>query len=368
MSCSSEAPNDLSFVVYTNSREDYRVTVRSTRACMVGAERLVDEVARDCGDWLTNDFSALVGVVPSPDRPGNWLGFRVFDAGQFMDRPHTLAVVAVEVPQGQRRSWKIAQLLAALSPPVPDSSGYQLPTEIEVQFAAVVDEPFKSLFGWEQRQSNRCEQHVVFSKPTNIPLQLNQRVRSLQAQTGKLNARVAGLLCVAFVALTGLWWIFNEGHVPKSPPSSRYSREELVSVLADSGATLLPAVDFEHARVMVVVSANLLNDRLDELAKGLTMRTDLPAGDSRQELKRHRQRWVSPIPPGPQAGQQLDDVALDAAIRIHRRYQEALRLLGQLEKLDPDGDEFARTLTELRSLLVNQTREQRPRPTSIPET
>ena len=288
MSCSSAAPNDLSFVVYTNSREDYRVTVRSTRACMVGAERLVDEVARDCGDWLTNDFSALVGVVPSPDRPGNWLGFRVFDAGQFMDRPHTLAVVAVEVPQGQRRSWKIAQLLAALSPPVPDSSGYQLPTEIEVQFAAVVDEPFKSLFGWEQRQSNRCEQHVVFSKPANIPLQLNQRVRSLQAQTGKLNARVAGLLCVAFVALTGLWWIFNEGHVPKSPPSSRYSREELVSVLADSGATLLPAVDFEHARVMVVVSANLLNDRLDELAKGLTMR--------RPACRRQQTRAEAPSP------------------------------------------------------------------------
>ena len=84
MSCSSEAPNDLSFVVYTNSREDYRVTVRSTRACMVGAERLVDEVARNCGEWLTNDFSALVGIVPSPDRPANWLGFRVFDAGQFM--------------------------------------------------------------------------------------------------------------------------------------------------------------------------------------------------------------------------------------------------------------------------------------------
>jgi hypothetical protein len=356
MRCSSEAPNDLSFVVYTNSREDYRVTVRSTRACMVGAERLVDKVARDCGEWLTNDFSALVGIVPSPDRPANWLGFRVFDAGQFMDRPHTLAVVAVEVPPDQCRSWKIAQLLAALSPPVPDSSCYELPTEIELQFAAVVDEPFTSLFGWEQRQRNRCEQLVVFSKPANIPLQLNQQVRSSQAQTGKLIARLAVLLCVAFVALTGLLWIFNEGHLPKSPPSSRYSREELVSVLADSGATLLPAVDFEHARIMVVVSANLLNDRLDELAKGLTMRADLPAGDSGQELKRHRQRWVSPIPPGPQAGQQLDDAALDAAIRIHHRYQEAVRLLDRLEKLDPDGDEFARTLTELRNLLANQTR------------
>jgi hypothetical protein len=353
-------PNDLPFVIYPNSREDYRVTARSPGVNMPGAERLLDELSRRCGPRLTDEFSDLVGVVQSSDRPANLLAFRVFDVGQFMGRPHTLAIVAIEISGCQSHPWKIAQLLAALAPPVPDSSAYRLPTADVAQRTSVANEPFKCLADWEIRQgNNRPECGVAFSNPSSIQLQLSGLLNPPKEQlpTGWPIPLAISLIVVFSVVVFGCWWAMNYGQGPKPPPPSRYAREELLTVLADSGVVLQPEADFNHAAAALVATVTELNDRLRELANGLEKRAQfhLPPGDSAQELERHRERWHHPMQPEAQPTQRLDDISLAAAIQIHRRYQEVARTMDQLHKRSPDSADFSRGLSNLRSLLDKST-------------
>ncbi len=236
MKC-SVAPNELAFVVYTNSRGDYGVTARSPGATMPCTERMLDEVAHRCGPYLSNEFSALVAVLPSPDRAENYLALRVFDIGEFLARPHTLAIVAVEIPREHRRTWNITQLMASLAVPVPNDSSYSLPAEEKIAQSSVSDEPFKSLNDWEaERDDRRPGSAVVFSKPPNIELQLE---RLLELSTPRSQNRssmrwtTATIAVALFVGLLGwLFWMNRRPPTPP-PPTSRHTREELLRVLSD---------------------------------------------------------------------------------------------------------------------------------------
>ena len=234
----SEAPNELPFIVFTNSREDYRVTVRSRTSPMPGAERLIEDAARLCGRRLDDEFRTLVAIMPSPDRNGRQLAFRVFNVGQFMRRPHTLAIAALEIPDVGQRKWSIANLLFALAPPVPDSSDYQLPTEQQVLNAAVDDEPFKSLDNWERHRRDRhLHDRVAFSEPPNIATQVRDLLDPPSTRMKSLWRSARGILILVLcVGLIGfLAW--SKINVPPSAPTmrSKYGREQLLLVLADSG-------------------------------------------------------------------------------------------------------------------------------------
>src|SRR5579862_5050327 len=109
----SAAPRELPFVVFTNSGDDYRVTVRSAGARQQRLEQLVDRIARCCDHGAGTGFPTVVGVVASPERAGHEIAFRVFDAGSFFNRPHTLAVVAVELPTDLPLDGTRTRLLAA---------------------------------------------------------------------------------------------------------------------------------------------------------------------------------------------------------------------------------------------------------------
>ena len=70
----SAAPLELGdwpFLVFTNSGDDYRVTVRSAGARMARVEQLVDRIARCCDHGSSSGFPLVVGVVASPERAGH---------------------------------------------------------------------------------------------------------------------------------------------------------------------------------------------------------------------------------------------------------------------------------------------------------
>src|SRR2546425_815832 len=97
---SSAALIDLSWWIYTNSRSDYRVVARHGKLSP-DVDAWIARLAVLVDPAIKPGFETIIGVAKSPasnsGREQNWLAFRVFDAGTFLNRPHTLAIVAVEV-------------------------------------------------------------------------------------------------------------------------------------------------------------------------------------------------------------------------------------------------------------------------------
>ena len=126
--------------------------------------------------------------------------------------------------------------------------------------------------------------------------------------------------------------------------------------LADSGVPLSPGGDWRDASATIVATAPELNRRMAALATDLSRRADPPSGDSEPALDRHRRMWEAPLAVGDLPAEPIDNAALAAAVRVHRRYQEVNRALASLEKFDREGDEFARQLADLRRLLTGSSR------------
>ncbi len=174
-----DGSRDLPLLVFTNSRDDYGVTVRvppdAAQDRMQRTARWIDALARRCDGWFALGGATLVGVVPSPDRPDHALAVRVFDVGEFRGRPHTLAIVAVELPPNWLAEQSAARLLAALAPPIPDAAQYQLPVRQALEASPIDAEPFASLAAWERTTRHlSLSGPALFSQPVEIARDLNR--------------------------------------------------------------------------------------------------------------------------------------------------------------------------------------------------
>jgi hypothetical protein len=136
------------FLVFTNSEKDYRVTVRSPDA-PDSTDAIVDALARACERYLGADFIAIAGVAPIPGETDRYLAFRVFDAGAFSGRPHTLGLVALIVPPRSQRDWSLGSRLAALKPPVPNSPRYVFDNPPQSAETQTLVDPFHQLSSWD---------------------------------------------------------------------------------------------------------------------------------------------------------------------------------------------------------------------------
>lgn len=362
MSCSA-APRDWPFVVFTNSGDDYRVTVRSEGARLRCVEQLVDRIARCCDHGAGGGFPAVIGVVPSPEQAGREVAFRVFDSGSFFNRPHTLAVVAIELPADLPLDGARTRLLAALAPPALGATSYQLPIEEELRAADLGIEPFRSLHAWEElRSAGDGPTAMVCADPPESAGRFREVLATQPPTTTRQQRRraVVAALSLLLVAAAGgvTSWQLNAA---RTAPAAmvimpEFSREELLRCLSDSGVPLSPGGDWANASAAIVATVPALNQRMTALAAELSRRTNDPSGDSEPTLERHYRLWGSPLPVGNLPAERIDNATLAAAVRVHHRYQEVNRALANLEKLDREGDEFARQLADLRRLLAGSVR------------
>jgi hypothetical protein len=197
-----DLPCDLPLLVFTNSRDDYGVTVRVPPDAppdrMQRTTQWIDALARRCDTWFARGGATLVEVVPSPDRPDHALAVRVFDVGEFRGRSHTLAIVAVELPPDWLAERSVARLLAALGPPVPDAAQYQLPTGQQMEASPIGAEPFASLAAWERTARQiKPMGPAFFSQPAEIAQELNRLNRQLD---GDKSSRRRRLMIIAIIS------------------------------------------------------------------------------------------------------------------------------------------------------------------------
>ena len=352
-----QAARQPEFFVFTNSGNDYHVTVRSRGSCMVRAERLADEIARMCGHCVAQGVPRLVAVLPSPDRFGWNLAFRVFDAGIFRNRPHTLAIVAVAAPRDELQSAGMIRLLAALRTPQPGAFEYRLPTADEMTVAEVAVEPFTSLSSEVTHANQRSDTPIVVSDQPRLAEQVCQLLRTAMREGRPRHRRrilVTGAIAVLLaVCMVFIWlWISGEGGRSQDPNNSLpFTRDELVACLNDSGVPIVARTDLPGAAKAVVATAKALEDRLKALATELEGHIVESPRDNEPTLDHHHRLWASPLILSGNAGSLPTKGDLDHALRVHHKYQEALRRIEQLLRLDRDGEEFARALEGLRMLL-----------------
>ena len=352
---SSEARIDLPFVVFTNSDADYRITVCAPRDVMPLAERIVERIARPCDPLIGKSSLAILGAIRAPDRTDGLLVFRAFDVGTFKGRPHTLGIVAVEVPAGLKRNWRISQLLGALPPPIPDSPIYSLPSQENIREQLAQTEPFRLVDSWEdsfdRRQPDMAE---VFAYPADLCSILREFVRSVRADNPPWRSgRIKWGIMLAMAIIIGVAGIaaWRRSSPPLPVPPDNYDKSKLLSVLSDSGIMIMPSADADRVESILATTAETAERRLRALTADLSKHIDEPPGDSEPAIERHYQSWTSDLLYGEPMVSPPGNLKLREAIKTHRKYQETLRQLDQLTKLSRDGDEFERGLKSLRNLL-----------------
>jgi hypothetical protein len=162
-------PTELTLLVYTNTIRDYAFTVcRGNREPF--AEQVVENHVAKAFRRAVEDpkLQNAVGAIGIPGSNGRVLAFRVFDAGVFHGRPHTLAVVAVVVPTHPGRNWSLSALLANLPCPTPGSDTYPV-VEISGNAIPLAQSPFMELDEWDRRNVGpSCKDIACFATPPEL--------------------------------------------------------------------------------------------------------------------------------------------------------------------------------------------------------
>jgi len=356
----SAAPLELPFVVYTNSPDDYRVTAHS-RQRMSATEHLIGQLAGRCDRWINKDFQALVGVLKSPESANRLLAFRVFDAGEYYGRPHTLAIVAIETPRRGERIWRLGQLLGSLAAPPPGGSSYHLPTEEAIQRADARDEPFASLDAWEERHGDDAQEiPITFGRPAGTKLHLEDLSPPGVFHPAKRRPPflLAGLTVLVLLGILAAITAWYSHRIEKQLPAKRSpgpSRQELLLLLRESGVELPADPTDADIASTVVGTAHTLQTRMSDLAHDLTSHQQDPPSYSEPIVSKFRRDWQAEAPMSATVAAQLDAAALEAAIIVHRAYQAVRHQLDHLAMLDREKKDFADALQDLQRQLQKPT-------------
>lgn len=358
----SETRDNLQVLVFTNSRGDYRVTVGAGTA--PETETLVSDLARAIAPHVDSKFHDVVGLGPWPDDAARVMAFRVFNAGVYLGRPNTLAIVAIGVPLRASRSWSVASLLAASSVPLPGAMDYTLPSELSSGSFTEMGECYERLDRYDQQYA---------AHPPATTRAFGSDTPSADSVTGHSPDRSTGprrrlwpLVILALVVLVagGIgWWAWksmpdDQQRKPGTQDASiAFDRVELQNVLLESGV-ISGNVQSRSASppalaAIVVETAEGLKLRLDEMRD--TLRPNNTPRNILLLLNNHIGAWKTPpnwrtLPL--EEPQDVPDYELVAKAKdAHRRYQTIRALAEEATLRDANSDRFKEIIRKLRQAL-----------------
>ncbi len=164
---------NISYLVFTNSRNDYGVTVESGKPGNK-AKNLVDQIARKASDIFDGSMQTLVVLVPIDRDQNRLLAARVFDVGIYAGRPYTLGIVAVITPVRAFRNWSLGALLEKLPPPKPDSDSYSFPSLSKLPGGSAQSDFFVGIDNWDDEHINSLtKEPTCFSDPPGRSIDLH---------------------------------------------------------------------------------------------------------------------------------------------------------------------------------------------------
>ncbi len=392
---SSAAPIDLPWLVYTNSRTDYRVVARHGKPSPQ-IDAWISRLAVLVDPSIKPGFETIVGVVSSPDATSSnepkWLAFRVFDAGTFLNRPHTLAIVAFEVPPTNKRNWTIAALLAALPRPIPDSEEYDSPTHVSDIDLEKLPRSLQDLALWERtlpdrraflngslgglkKGENGPQLRVVGQLPIVIssPPESIGSLDSLQAKLKmitqtppekRLSTRVKRFMtgvAVFVVVLLSILEITSDTSGCRPVPSQSHfegtltvqgndAKQKIAIKLSENGVDLPSILSIESISRAAASAATDAENRLQQLYSELNERPHSTT-EAAAILHHHLLAWERPLDASHTSvvGNRSVEDSL-ATLQLYRRLAEELRLLDKQNSQSPD---FQRQLKSLESALKN---------------
>lgn len=362
MSSSARKLADLPLLVFTASRTDYGIMVRSGTVS-ASLEAVVDNIARQCAPCLMDGFNGCVGVGAW----GRWwLAFRVFDVGIYLGRPHTMGLVAILVPQQSLRSWTIGQALAALTPPVPGCTTYPL---ADLDLADSVEPSIPQFQGIRDWENDGCPMKsssiLTFCDPP-------ERAPAITMPTDRrCPRRWPMVLCLAVAAGAGTWYgipLLSQGRSkpPVQVPSGVGDKDKIQNVLRkllDLNHPLLqPSVPPKVLRVKVCAIGAEATRRMSQLEGSIDRLEKVPAeGQSNARhlqgvIKAELEFWQSgfstgspfeahgPEPSGPEVSDNIHTLDL---------YLKARELMETMVRRDSGSSDFRDMLVQLRSLLAS---------------
>ncbi len=377
----SAALADCPWLVYNNSRDDYRVVARGGPAASAWAEKLVAQLAVCCDPLIKPGFAAIVGIVAPPAAAGNgaarWLAFRVFDAGTFLSRPHTVAVVAVEVPPAKQRPWRVSSLLAALPTPQPGASDYIFPqTALPNDAPKNLAGPFAALDAWERSAASERHLPICFALPDtalpnlttlssppagDAPWFAGGLLEPLQEFCRGRYFTPVMLILATIAAVGGFLMLPRPGgnRANENPPaedavasSAELTDHQLLAALNRAGIELPGGFSRQRIEQAVVAAARSAHERLADLHDDLAADSARVPAAPQAILQRHAQRWGHPCDiSSPSA---TGEAAVKSAVATLRRYVQAREELQLLEKLAPDTPDFQRELTAFQARLQTE--------------
>ncbi len=369
---SSAALADCSWWVYTNSRADYRVVARSGSASPE-VDQWIARLAKLVDPAIKPGFETIVGIAVSPNTDSinqtRLLAFRAFDAGTFMARPHTLAIVAIEMSAERFCERSLAALLASLPTPRPDSEEYDFPLATSHADFSRQPAALAALDDW--LRSSRIESTklpVVFSSPPEITPNLQAlNIHSLTnnpasyagGQPRSFWIWIAGVLVAMLGIAVAVTLLFQPARNPLTPdaehgtatPNAAATNEQLLATLAKVHIDLPSNSSHDHIVRATLAAATDAERRMQSLHDELA---ESPANShERADIsERHLRHWkigLDVSEPTPMGANQLSNAQITLL-----RYRDADEELTLLAKRSPSSVEFTGEVERLIARLAPQ--------------
>ena len=308
--------DSLPLIVCTNTWRDYAVTVRRGAIDARTVQRVLRELLPAFARVVVpaeGEFETAVGALEIEGLDDVYLAYRVFDVGEFRGRPHTIGVVAVVVPRRPRRDWSVAQLLARMLPPQPDSDDYALPDMTMFDEDQQAAAPFVQIERWEAAGELLFESRIAcFCEPASIaPAVVWTATPKAAPRPAARRGRkrwIAGLIAAAMLlGGAALWRVLRAPPDDIPPPPAGKATEDRAVVrrrlahalarnyfITEHAALTASNGEIEAAAELAVVVATQNMRGLRDAIAPMEAAND-PA-DIAAVMRRHLERWETAAP------------------------------------------------------------------------
>ena len=356
MSSSDRRLSDLDFVVFTNSEADYGVT-----ACSEGIGRrvkeLADHITRECAACVASGSAYLVGVAPIPNEMSKFFAFRVVDIGEYKGRPHTLGLVGLLVPAGERE-WSVADALSAIPRPRPGARDYRPPNVRLSEIPKATGQPFVRLKSWERSRGGALpDAPACFVEPDSIGCTIRLPRQGGDVTGGRRRALgvVALTICIVVGGIcAGFYYGRRRSDLPCDDGDRNAEvqqekdriRKALAELLPPQHRLLKPTTSPAELRAAVVVLAQMARAQMVSLLQVLR---SVEEPEDRQALIGARWRTWVPLSPGHSGAPETDpnQAEVEDALALIERYKTVGKLLDRLRRTPPGNSDFRLGVDEL---------------------